>query len=453
MKRFNWLAGVLTLAASLPAHTVPSQFDSLVQVSVSDSVVVSNIQNNLFRRQDYLAAGARVTFNPWVWDPEIEEWVYAVAPGEEWSWFWRDLDSGALIAAHSISFVGGSQLCWSNGECGTFGSWWAALPMQCMPEGDRVRVDTYHNGQFLGADHFRPTRFVPEFHEPSMAPEIEPKRTSSGTGQSTPVGVFVTDDLGCMRPVQNARVTMASTVVGGSNAQKYFSDGDMGTGRFSSLGFNSVLNPGGPSQNDTVIQGDTDVHGFFQTQYQAQDHGVEEIITANVRRPAAGGEPEVIGAALEQQLRIAVPDLVRITEDLGPVGFVDGGGCPHDPKPHWLTPRTRALVLELAEIYHEKTARKLSLNDASLPLGGVIANRGGAGRNARCHGSHRQGIDIDINRVDMGGMNMTVETVAQRDTTMILLEFMDEMVEDLGGSLHHSHNNDGQLTSIHWRLP
>lgn len=158
-------------------------------------------------------------------------------------------------------------------------------------------------------------------------------------------------------------------------------------------------------------------------------------------------------------MRIAIPGLVQITAENGFVGFADKGGCPHDPKPHWLTPRAKSKVLVLAAIYNLRTERRLSLNDASLPLGGVIANKlkdispTKEARDAHCHGSHRQGIDVDINRVDMGGRNMTVEVVEDHGREGTLLDFMDEQVTDLNGSLHHTHNQAGELTSIHWRLP
>jgi hypothetical protein len=120
----------------------------------------------------------------------------------------------------------------------------------------------------------------------------------------------------------------------------------------------------------------------------------------------------------------------------------------------------RSHVVALAELYQEKTGRMLSLNDASLQLGGVIAksritpeHEAVEKDTPRCHGSHRIGVDIDINRVDMGGKNMAVETIEVLDKETTLLEFMDDEVEQRRGSLHHSYNRSGELTSIHWRLP
>lgn len=166
-----------------------------------------------------------------------------------------------------------------------------------------------------------------------------------------------------------------------------------------------------------------------------------------------------------KELRIAIPGLVRITSDLAHIGFADTGGCPHNPKPHWLMPHTHQKVNTLADIYHIETGRMLSINDASLEYGGVIANKlrdispTKNARDAHCHGSHRQGIDIDLNRVDTGGMDMSVDDAGGGPLT--LLEFMEHfVVHGFQGSLHYTYRTVvidedpvRRLLSIHWRLP
>jgi hypothetical protein len=120
---------------------------------------------------------------------------------------------------------------------------------------------------------------------------------------------------------------------------------------------------------------------------------------------------------------------------------------------------SRTRVMTLAAIYHYHSGRLLSLNDASLPYGGVIAYFDSKGRDAHCHGSHRQGIDIDIDRVDMGGRDMTAEIMEK--TSRTLLEFMEQFVLHVfDGSLPYTYRTvviDGipvrRLLSIHWRLP
>lgn len=88
--RSRWSSFGIALAlttASHTAHAVPTWFEGLVQTAPPYQSVVP-IQNNLFERQHYTAVGARVGFQPWVWDPVALEWVYAVAPDETWTWQW-----------------------------------------------------------------------------------------------------------------------------------------------------------------------------------------------------------------------------------------------------------------------------------------------------------------------------------------------------------------------------
>lgn len=233
---------VLTLCVPVTAQAVPSEFDGLVQ---SNSARLDPMEDKVFKRQQYHSAGASTSFKGWVWDPDLGDFVYTVVPGETWAWRWLDARTGEVLAYHSLRFEGGEDLCWDNGWCGGFEGWWAAAPLQCMAEDQRIRVEIYHNGLLLGADSFRPTRFVPSL-DASQAESIEPRRTRSGSGEATDVSVRVTDDLGCGQPLGGAVARIASTVKGGTNGQLYLVQGDRGTGRFSSLGYNAVLNPDTP---------------------------------------------------------------------------------------------------------------------------------------------------------------------------------------------------------------
>lgn len=212
-----------------------------------------------------------------------------------------------------------------------------------------------------------------------------------------------------------------------------------------------------------MIEGEADAQGVFKARYQAEAHGAEETLWFEVKRPATPTDPELRGESVEKPLLIAIPDLVRITRDNAPLAFADGGTCRHSPDPHWLTPSTRTRVMTLAAVYHLRTGRLLSLNDASLPLGGVLAtNRITVAQEhkedgmPRCHGSHRQGIDIDFNEDDRQvgdpgseavGENIRIATVDIRGESRTLLEYLDLVAERLGGTDYHTDE------SIHYRFP
>lgn len=450
--------GLVLLLAALwlsPAQAVPSSFGALLQV-VAPNLPIVSIQNNRFERQVYVAAGALVSFEPWVWDAQKREWVYSVQPGESWVWVLRDMKTGYMLASHGVHYVGGEDMCWSDGACGPYTWRWVAWPLQCMPEEERYKIEIYHDNLPLGADYFRPTRFVPKIEQASLLESIAPKRTTESDGDATEIAVYLRDDLDCGQPIKEGRVKLAAMVTGGTNGQTYFTHGDIGTGKFSSLGFNSTLNPGGAGEKDTVIEGDSNDEGIFKARYQAHDHDADENIRIEVERPATDDDPKLTGEPADEALRIAVPGLVRITHDNAPLAFADGGTCPHDPSPHWLTPNTRSRVMTLASIYHLTTGRLLSLNDASLPYGGVLATRRVSSEADLCHGSHRQGIDIDFNSVDRlvgtpgqepPGENMRTTNIDFRGEQWALLDYVDFWAEKLGGTDYHGTN------SIHYRFP
>jgi len=451
-------AGLVCLLAilymPLPARAVPSWFDGLVQLSSSGSMVA--IRNNLYERQQYYAAGAGLRIDPWVTEPNTGNRIYDVQPGETWTWILRDTKTGTAIETYTVTYVGGDDLCWSNGVCGPAVRRWVMWPLRCVPEQNRYVVEIYHDGMMIGADTFRPTRFVPRIDRAIFPDSIAPKRTSSAEGESAEFNVLVKDDLGCDEPLEGVRVKYTATVVGRTNGQTYFTHGEIGTGKFISLGYNSTLNPGGAGEKDTVIEGDSDVDGIFKARYQVYDHGADENIRIEVKRPATDSEPEVVGEPVDKELRIAIPGLIQITQDNAPLAFADGGSCPHDPSPHWLTPNTRSRVMTLASIYHLTTGRLLSLNDGSLPYGGVLAKRRVAVETDLCHGSHRQGVDIDLNSSDrlVGtpgqepiGENMRTTKIDFRGKQRPLLDYVDFWAEKLDGTDYHGTN------SIHYRFP
>ena len=145
---------------------------------------------------------------------------------------------------------------------------------------------------------------------------------------------------------------------------------------------------------------------------------------------------------------------------------MNGGGCRHSDYAKYLDARVAPKVVVLAAIYRFKFGRSLSLNDASLPLGGVIANKtfGGSagGRDADCHKSHRIGIDIDLNQTDIGGVNMMTTPVDQSDPEYKVLDYIEEQVANMGGNINASTWKEQTLSSgesvmvrktIHWRFP
>lgn len=142
-------------------------------------------------------------------------------------------------------------------------------------------------------------------------------------------------------------------------------------------------------------------------------------------------------------LTIALDGLVELTAgDDAPVTFHDFGTCPH-AKTHFLTPTTLAAVKEVARKYLEGRGVMLSINDASLEFGGVIDNRDLI-RLTRCHVSHRQGIDIDINGDRSGGLR-SGDTFTRNQTSVVARDWLDDFFD-------REHMGRVPSAGLHWRL-
>ena len=448
------------LGFSSALYAVPSWFNGPVQDG-PPPLRVMPMPWNIFERQQFTHAGGSVGFDPWLWDDQLQDYYYGLQQGDMVGIFLHDAATGSYITHGSLIVTSEDGLCWSDGfqeHCGYFGGLYIAFFQRCLPEDQRVRVSGYFNNHPLGHGDFAATPFHPMVSEITMPAILEPRRTKHGQGQHGEVTARVRDDIGCNEVISDAKVHIASTIAEShTNGQIYFTKGDVGTGRFIALNGNDELNPGGEHERDTVIEGDTNTAGLFRTRYQALHHGAEELFTFTARRPATETRREIVGEkVLDNRLDIAIQGLVRITEANAPLGFADAGGCPHDPKPHWLTSNTRSRVMAIAAMYNYRTGRLISLNDGSLMRGGVIANRGGNGRDAPCHGSHRQGVDIDFNQVDLaldesgsksGGENMRETLTEVNGDEVPLLVLVDTWAERMGGETFHTTN------SIHYRFP
>jgi hypothetical protein len=158
-------------------------------------------------------------------------------------------------------------------------------------------------------------------------------------------------------------------------------------------------------------------------------------LLTRLKRPATETDPEVSGLGFIDTLRIEVPDLVQLTSANSPVIFADGGSCPHERLPHWFTHNSLDRMHALAQAYTLVTGRRLSVNDASLPYGGIIDNKlsKGGGRDAACHVSHRDGVDVDLNRRDSGNVDVLTEKMTVNGREQPVIMWITALVERFGG--------------------
>jgi hypothetical protein len=86
------------------------------------------------------------------------------------------------------------------------------------------------------------------------------------------------------------------------------------------------------------------------------------------------------------------------------------GGTDTHPEGTYGTQKTLTRLQTISGAYFKLTKRKLSINDLSLPWGGLFDLCGTWNPADKCgdplhggHGTHRLGTDADINRTDGGG--------------------------------------------------
>lgn len=285
---------------------------------------------------------------------------------------------------------------------------------------------------------FRPTRFRPGFYAvltpESMRPFLPGDNYSNNRrllpvqGDTSPIQAFVTDDLGCLRPVVDAEVSFEMRVTPNTGGHAHFSSlFESGTGRF-------VLRDGSPeprttNSTQTKISAQTDPYGHVLAYYKAGEHGTTETLVATARIDAVSEKDPAWEVTAEKTVNVKVPGLIEVANNSADHAFIYGGGCPHNPEARWMSPEMAAKTGALSSWYSTTFGAQLSLNDASLQFGGFFDNNTekGGGRDARCHGSHRQGIDIDINSIDRGGANIRYAVVGKR-TRLELLTHRAEML-------------------------
>jgi len=110
---------------------------------------------------------------------------------------------------------------------------------------------------------------------------------------------------------------------------------------------------------------------------------------------------EESGDSEEAQVEIKVPGLAPFPQS-GEHHVVVRRGADTHPDGAYGMPITIEILKEVAQEYFELTKRKLSINDLSLPEGGLFDI--GDIKWATPHIEHRAGNDADINRTDGGGV-------------------------------------------------
>jgi hypothetical protein len=295
-------------------------------------------------------------------------------------------------------------------------------PLSCIEEG-RYSSKILHNGVSKGESEFIPTRFRPVYIRHYSKDSIKPKSKKENINspeEETFISVAFHGVAGiggkCKVTLENTIVKLSNTITPKSGSHNHFTlDSEIGTGKYVPLSVNDVLNPDIVGTLDAVIEGKTDINGEFFTKYKSGIYGLNETVTIEARREKNTLYSETIKSEPKvYKLDIKIPNLTPLSTSnvdytlLGPfnspcdIGHNNGLT---DRKSHYLTNNALLGVEGMARLYKLNTQGLLSFNDASLEFGGFF-DRGTENRAARCHVSHRKGIDVDINSIDSKGRDI-----------------------------------------------
>lgn len=132
---------------------------------------------------------------------------------------------------------------------------------------------------------------------------------------------------------------------------------------------------------------------------------VEETLTAPPGRRCAGGCFTFNSQKRKNTIDVRIPGLTRLPTSTAFHITARGGTASH-PEGTWGTLNTVGRAVYLASEYFKITGRRLSINDLSLPKGGVFDIDSNW---TKPHASHRTGTDMDLNRADEGGVTVNCE--------------------------------------------
>jgi hypothetical protein len=126
----------------------------------------------------------------------------------------------------------------------------------------------------------------------------------------------------------------------------------------------------------------------------------EIIVTAPLGWACSGGCWTPDSKRYLDSINVGIGELTRL-EDSGEHHVVMRGGTTTHPEGTYGKSDNINRLKEIAKEYFDRTDRKLSINDISLPMGGLFDYKNNW---ATPHKEHRTGTDVDINRTDGGGV-------------------------------------------------
>ncbi len=353
---------------------------------------------------------------------------------------------------------------------------------QCMAEGGWTMTGTY-NGSVIGPSphpvipvDFRPgvpdvildtTRTNPRIPESEdRDPAGRPFARSYDPG--LPAGrivadLVVRDDLDCGWQLDDELIEVRARIVPGSGSHRHFDEADLaGTGTLQADG--ELVEQPDPATLRFRMAGET-----ARVVYTAGDYGVKEELAFQAIEATS---PAAFMQEIEITTVAATGEMAQLSEN-GDWYKVAGGGVSTCDRAHnesatvrnsdYMLPFARNMAAALAYDFRDRTGLMLSFNDASLEMGGFF-DWGTSNRNAKCHGTHRIGVDVDLNGSPVNPGACLEGTGPRLETCEIIsqpygdaanaLQYLDSLAE----RWYHAHywrQHDREVSplKLHYRFP
>ncbi|HEX6930007.1 MAG TPA: hypothetical protein VF267_12185 [Gammaproteobacteria bacterium] len=218
------------------------------------------------------------------------------------------------------------------------------------------------------------------------------------------VWIAVQDDLGCGLYLDDELLRVSTEIVPNTNSHKHFAEqGQPGTGKFTAVDLHPQSGEGAvpAAIGEAVIEFRMDGHPS-RVVYTAGEYALREKLKVQALEATAERT-----TSQQFDITVAAAGFNLQPLDLDSEYFSVAGtyksSCDvqHNKSgverfSHHLNATSLYRASVMAAHFRTLTGIKLSYNDASLPEGGFFDN-GTANRDAKCHSTHRLGIDIDVN--------------------------------------------------------
>lgn len=392
------------------------QFDGPFQRATNGSDIP--FVDNIYERYDYPAIFGYLFL---YFDPQN-----LPNDGDVWEVRLRDVVTPSRSASYILTYDGATDCLTNNlgGQACDITNWFENpfdftyfnLPIgfgtQCIAESTWAWAVEYNVQNLPGfpytilPEDFSPGNPLMLFSGTSMQPEVPPSADPGFpdsvdpglTPGSIDVLIAVQDDLGCGLYLDDELLRVSTEILPQTNSHKHFAqEGQPGTGTFALIDPPSPPGEIGAPDVEFRMDGHPSHVTYTAGKYALRENLKVQVLEAELERTASQELDITVAAAGFNLLPLDLDsEHFAVTGTYTSSCDVQHNDGDTERRSHYLDTTSLYRASVMAAHFHTLTGLKLSYNDASLPEGGFFDN-GAANRDAKCHFTHRLGIDVDVN--------------------------------------------------------